>query len=438
MQIITPNADLHYGTYVLRIKSALVGPTDSPQECTCVLSQSFMPRPRLSLVATPSGDNTNALISSIFVDTEEQLHLLMLPDGTEIALINDMASRDAEGFSPAQEPLQILPPSDRIKNTSFSFLNWPIFHRRGDAYLPDGTTLSLSADGWSIGIRPAADAKKRLELLRDAGGYITTHIGTLARSDGSTFTTDDVRRLTCVLHFFFAFSLGARTGPCFMLGEDSNGLPRYLEVGLGQVTPDIVSMHSSWVDSHHPEQMEELFPLFLQTMARDPLRKAIKDTLYWYLSANRLGGGVHVDSALVFILTGLELLAWTTLVLDRKVLSKNQFKKRSASHIVRQLMTHFGIPTEIPISLPSLISQAKRVGGEADLPHVLVSMRNDLVHPETKHETVDGAFYEAWRAGQWAIEAVLLAVMEYRGTYGNRTRRRSVGEVEPVPWVELA
>jgi hypothetical protein len=70
-----------------------------------------------------------------------------------------------------------------------------------------------------------------------------------------------------------------------------------------------------------------------------------------------------------------------------------------------------------------------------DAPHALTEIRNSLVHPEHKRRgQLDSAYYEAWNFGLWYLTMGLLAVCEYSGTYGNRLKKRIVGQVEEVPW----
>ncbi len=64
----------------------------------------------------------------------------------------------------------------------------------------------------------------------------------------------------------------------------------------------------------------------------------------------------------------------------------------------------------------------------------LTDLRNGLVHPDKKNEPPEGAYYDAWRLSLWYIDMILLRLCGHCGDYGNRFKRRWVGQVEKVPW----
>jgi len=56
-------------------------------------------------------------------------------------------------------------------------------------------------------------------------------------------------------------------------------------------------------------------------------------------------------------------------------------------------------------------------------------------HPEHKRRDKFGkVYYDAWNLGLWYLEMSMLAICGYSGSYGNRLKRRWVGEIEKVPW----
>ena len=46
-------------------------------------------------------------------------------------------------------------------------------------------------------------------------------------------------------------------------------------------------------------------------------------------------------------------------------------------------------------------------------------------------------YLDAWKAGLWMVEMVILRVCGYRDTYSNRLTTRNVGTVESVPWMQM-
>lgn len=102
------------------------------------------------------------------------------------------------------------------------------------------------------------------------------------------------------------------------------------------------------------------------------------------------------------------------------------------------MLDRLGVPLLIPPTLPELESLRKAPNVE-DGPGVVCSVRNAIVHAGDSSEEKKGrtpeVIYQAWVLGQWYLELAVLAILEYRGQYSNRTRRtRYSHEVENVPW----
>jgi hypothetical protein len=112
------------------------------------------------------------------------------------------------------------------------------------------------------------------------------------------------------------------------------------------------------------------------------------------------------------------------------------FKSLRASDKFRLLFSSLNLPLDIPVEAPEL-KQLSTNGPTnwLDTPYALTEIRNSLVHPEHKRRgQFTSAYYEAWNLGLWYLEMSLLAICGYRGTYANRLKQRSVGQVENVPW----
>jgi hypothetical protein len=94
------------------------------------------------------------------------------------------------------------------------------------------------------------------------------------------------------------------------------------------------------------------------------------------------------------------------------------------------------IQLDIPPETPKLLALANK-SNWLDAPRALTEIRNSLVHPDHKnYGQLDKTYYEAWHLGLWYLEMGILAACGYKGTYGNRLKkRRWVGQVENVPWL---
>jgi hypothetical protein len=140
-----------------------------------------------------------------------------------------------------------------------------------------------------------------------------------------------------------------------------------------------------------------------------------------------------VDSGLILGQTALELLTWNYLVIDKKTLSRNQFKKNSAADNLRILLTSCGIPTEIPTTSTELTAFANP---NEDGPALIARVRNNLVHPEKSHGIKLVPYFHVLNMQQRYIELILLRIFNYNGNYFNRLHMDLwKGNVEPVPWI---
>lgn len=162
--------------------------------------------------------------------------------------------------------------------------------------------------------------------------------------------------------------------------------------------------------------------------------------LHWYVEANMCAGGV--EGAVVLAQTSFELLAWTLLVEERRVLSEESFQpgKLPAMDKLRLLISACGIPLDIPSSLTQLVAFGK-ANGCSDGPQTLTQVRNTLVHsnPKKRRKLFDADSQvreEASDLSLWYLELIFLYLFGYRGEYSNRLRSGcwKGEEVETVPW----
>jgi hypothetical protein len=165
---------------------------------------------------------------------------------------------------------------------------------------------------------------------------------------------------------------------------------------------------------------------------QDDWREAIHEIIYWYLNANLSSRGI--DAGIILTQAAIERLSYEYAVKDKRLLSVNGFKDLCASDKYRLLFSLLKIPIEIPKETPALEKLANKFNW-IDAPQALTEIRNSLVHPEHKKRgQLSSAYYEAWNLDLWYLEMGVLAICDYLGTYGNRLKRKWVGQVEDIPW----
>lgn len=292
-------------------------------------------------------------------------------------------------------------------------------------------SVTLNWNLYKIKIESLFSTKESIEILKNEGGYRLTQVGSIEKSDDSSFSDEEQKDLLEGLRYFISFAKGSWCSPICPVGLNASDEKVWYSLN----SPDKQwQSHSSWFDSQHASDLEELFPLFMDIWKKENWKSTIKEILYWYLNANDPSRGV--DAGLILSQAALERLSFEYVVNEKKLLSSKGFKDVWASDKFRLLFSSLDIPTAIPSTLPALINSAKSYNW-IDTPHALTEIRNSLIHPDHKKHGQIGTdlFIEAWNLSLWYLEMAVLAICGYSGTYANRlTAQRWVGTVENAPW----
>jgi hypothetical protein len=270
--------------------------------------------------------------------------------------------------------------------------------------------------------------------LKNEGGYGLTHIGKLKKIDKTPFLGKDATSMLYALEYFLSFTKGAWCVPVCAVGYDSSGNP----VWESWSSPyESYSGSQSWFDKHHSEQMEKLFPGFMNRWNDEYWNDTFQKVIYWYLNANKS----RIDAGVLLTQTAIERLTFS--YFKGKSLSSD-----SAGLRIKQLLSCLDIPiclTEATPNLKRVIEELKAVGTKCDdAPHAITLVRNSLVHPDSKYSGLfksdlnkpctPNILYETYNLGLWYLELSMLKLCGYWGTYSNRLTAKVVGEIEDVPW----
>lgn len=288
--------------------------------------------------------------------------------------------------------------------------------------------IELVDASWNIRVSSQLETSQRIKQLKADGGFQLTHVASVRRADGVEFMSGDVENLLHMLRYFFSFAKGCWCEPDCPVGFDSSGKKNW---SLWSSPSESWRTLSSWFPEHLPSQLEGLFPLFSNLWKRGDWDEALKEVVYWYLSANSSRG---IDAGIILTQAALERLSFEFAVKDRKLVLAKGFKDLWASDKFRLLFSSLNIPLEIPAECTELLGMANQ-NGWVDAPHALTEVRNSLVHPEHKRRgQFQDVMYEAWNLGVWYLEMSMLAVCGFSGQYANRLKRRWKGQYEAVPW----
>ena len=359
--------------------------------------------------------------------------------------VDGFAVEVKRGFEPAKLYIRWCPKQESINcigddsaqmsRVIFHVFNFVEFFGMKRSFETRGDTsnsieyIELTADNWQFELRSLFETQENFKKLKASGGYCLTHIGCLQKSDATAFSGKEAGERLEALRFFLSFAKGGWCEPVCAVGFDKDN---------NSVWESWSSPHEpwheppSWFDKHNSTQLSSLFSGFMGRWSDSDWREALHEVIYWYLNANYSSRGI--DAGIILTQAAIERLSYEFSVKHKRLLTGNGSKDLLASDKFRLLFSSLQIPIALPNETPELQKLAKQRNW-IDAPHALTKIRNSLVHPEHKQRgKLYSAYYEAWNLGLWYLEMGILAICGYSGTYGNRLKQRSVGEVEKVPW----
>lgn len=318
-------------------------------------------------------------------------------------------------------------PEDGLHSVVFHLANFPEY--RGDRVRGrHGVTFArttLHADNWVIDIDCVEGSEAVTEELRAAGGYALTHVGTVTLADGGAFNGREALEVLEALGYFLSFAISSPTQPFLLVGLDAEDRVRwrtYEPLGVRRFSP-----RPSWFVGSDPSCLRSGMDGLWKRWASSDDREVAMRAIYLHIDASARG----VEPGLVVAQAALELMAWQTLVIERRSLSQVGFDALTAADRLRLLLAGCAIPLDVPPELAELASHAKGAS-PSDGPEALTQLRNRWVHPPRRGRLTRGGEerVQAWTLALWYSDLVLLHWLGHRGIYTSRLS----GTVETVPW----
>ena len=311
----------------------------------------------------------------------------------------------------------------------------------GDAVRPASMTMSTAAirrGPWEVNLVSVPDSSTNYGALRDSGGYAFTHVGQIKRTDGTLFATEEVASTLSCLARFLSFARGAACSLPIQWGGDADG--RTVWRGFGSPIVDHWSGRSlTWFAPLQGDTLSKLFDEFCTAWEHPDLGDPFRMALDWYRRCNAQSGGVR--GALILGFTALDLLGALVVVDHARRMNASKFDRLKAKDKLSELLGAINVRPDIPEKYGNLAKLAS-ANEWKDVCEALTEIRHGFVHPTPERRKVvlqaDDAAFEAWQVSLWLQELALLYLLNHRGSYTNRSRARSVGETEPVPWREPA
>jgi hypothetical protein len=312
------------------------------------------------------------------------------------------------------------------------FLGDPLQETAGGIHSAWAGRLDLSTDDWSLVLDLRREHRDIYTRLREEGGFDITHIGSLRRRDGQAFAAADVGELLDALAGFLGLASGAWATPLAAVGLDPQGRVAWREWSPRWTSPWRHGILSAF--DHRKHELRSAFAGYLERwrdlLWNEPLRIATQ----MYVEAN---GPVTADTTLVLGQNALELIAWVRFVEELQTRAAQDFNSLRASNRLRELIQWVAISPAIPAQL-STLSQEVQNRGWTDGPHAITEMRNSLIHPRRRQAlttTPIRARIELQELVLWYVELALLRLIGFHGSYANRLGSKTMGVVDPVPWL---
>jgi hypothetical protein len=310
----------------------------------------------------------------------------------------------------------------------------------------------MEAENWTLTLGKLQSTTEHIKQLNCQSGFAITHVAKLERADGQTFTGTEAIQFLNLCSHFFSFARGFRIPVILLVGYNSTKE----RVWQHWDSRDGLSWKgvSSWFPNHENGVLTQLLPGFLKWW-RSWDEDIVNTVLNLYLTSNI--NAAKLEGSIVLTQVALELIAWTLLVEQEKVISEVGFEKLPASDKIRLLLSKFNISTKLspdwetsvpelyklfgqqpPQPLQNLVAMDKNNGNKwVDGPHAFTEFRNGIVHPKRLRKILNAepsATFEVCSLGRWYLELVLLALCGYQGKYVNRLLIPHQSP-EFVPWI---
>lgn len=326
--------------------------------------------------------------------------------------------------------------TEALVAAGFQIVNFPDFFTPGPRPpSPFGSSEvgRIQIGVWLIHFAPTDPSGKMFESLKESGGYGFTHVGNLARIDGSSFTAAEADDLLEVLTRFLSYARGSACGMPVRWGIGSSGSICWQRWGSSVVNP--WKTPDNWFEEHHGNLLSEVFPLFYSIATEAELAEPLNLARHWYQVSNMRAGGM--EGAIILGLTALDLLA--ALVVTRDGAQGHaKFDNLPSAKKLRRLLDTMKVPSAIPAKYAELRNFAVAQGW-GDAPTALTEIRHGYVHAKKERRTIvlsapSLATFQAWQLAVWYQELALLHFLGHTGKYRNRVTAEVMGVAETVPW----
>ena len=335
---------------------------------------------------------------------------------------------------PVEQPVTVIDEKKKMAKSRFALINFPSIWGakdikwskkvKGEVRQFVTQSFQLQADPWSVDIRGIDRVMSNHHKMEREGGSAITHVGTIKRCDGKTFSLKELELFLEGLHLFLSFARGSYCGVTLLSGLNPSGKRVWQQWGTYKAEPYQRRL-STWLPINRSEMLSSIFAGFWNRFSGGGWNDAMSKAIHWYLRSNESN---EFETSIVLTHAALERLCYA-------VVGVKQSRTMQGDWIAKTL-NKVGIPGQIPKLCKELARLQKQLNWSGG-PHALVELRNDLIHPKNKiGNTSADVYVEGWDLGQWYVELILLNSFGHKGVYANRLKRRrsKSRKFERVPW----
>lgn len=296
--------------------------------------------------------------------------------------------------------------------------------------------LEFNDDKCKIIIDKCYDYEKRLENLKEKGGFVILYNGELTYKKG-TISYSSLQDIIYCFNTFLSFINGRRTAAIFLEGI-ANDIVKWTEYSTYKIDP--YKTVSSWTKTVPREGLNVLWMRFRKIWKQSPDDKNFLITsIHWYVEANSNAG--FSEGSIILAQTALELIYNWWIVENKKIILGKDSENISASNKIRILLSQLNLSNTIPTAFTALRDLQKADNNLIDSPEAIVYIRNAIVHSQEKKRNKlstipTDAIYEAQQVYIWYIELSLLCILDYNDEYYDRCIRELYEDkcLRLVPW----
>lgn len=290
---------------------------------------------------------------------------------------------------------------------------------------------TAAGGGWRLTLDSRPDHAAVEAAVAGNPVHAVTHVASLRREDGCTFTPADAGGALGAWQLALSFALGRWVPP--MLAVGFAGGARVWEL-WGAWRSDSFVRRYAWWDTHRGDDLRAFARLLLDAWADPAGHDKMRYVAHHVIEAN--GSVMTLEARIMLAGAGMEFLSWVKHVLEGGR-SRSEHKKLRAAEKLAELLGAAGVPTDVPPELPALATLTGEDGEQLNGPDAVVWARNRLVHPKDVSEPyrLDGLLVQAWQLLRHYCELLLLFEVGYTGFYCARfPLGQWAHDSAPVPW----